>query len=94
MWLICIEVQWLSFGVEVVGYMIEAGYVIDEYQAQAERRYVVRIGLRAHVCCHLAGDCHSNVQHDCQPMNGKCSDVQRKREHTAHVTIASISSPA
>ena len=43
MWLICIEVQWLSFGVKVVGYMIEAGYVIDEYQARAERRYVVRI---------------------------------------------------
>ena len=35
--------QTSSFGVKVVGYMIEAGYVIDEYQARAERRFVVRI---------------------------------------------------
>lgn len=27
MWLIYIKVQWLSFDIKVVGYMIEAGYV-------------------------------------------------------------------
>lgn len=47
MWLIYIKVQWLSFDIKVVGYMIEAGYVIDEYQARAERRYIVRIWCRS-----------------------------------------------
>ena len=43
MWLICMEVQRSRFGVKVMGYMGEPGYMGAQYQARGRAWDVVRI---------------------------------------------------
>ena len=54
MWLICMEVQRSRFGVKVMGYMGEPGYMGAQYQARGRAWDVVRIyGLHRSILCKV-----------------------------------------